>query len=57
MNTEVRDAGYATMVLDTLPFMQNAIRLYEALEFKRRAAYDDPPVQETVFMELQLGGI
>ena len=54
---EARDAGYATMVLDTLPFMQNAIRLYEALEFKRRAAYYDSPLQETVFMELRLGGI
>jgi len=54
---EARSAGYTTMVLDTLPFMQSAARLYEALGFKRRAAYYHSPFPETVFMELQLGGV
>lgn len=49
-----RSAGYTSMVLDTLPLMQSAIRLYEALGFKRRAAYYDSPLPETVFMELRL---
>lgn len=54
---QARTAGYTTIVLDTLPFMQSAVRLYEALGFKRRIAYYDSPLPETVFMELQLGGI
>jgi putative acetyltransferase len=49
--TEARHAGYTTMVLDTLPHMTGAIRLYESLGFKRRPAYYDTPLAETVFFE------
>lgn len=51
---EARAMGYRTMRLDTLPQMQAAIRLYEALGFVRCAAYYDTPLPDTVFMELQL---
>ena len=54
---EARGAGYTAMVLDTLPFMQSAARIYEELGFKRRTAYYESPLPETVFMELQLGEI
>jgi putative acetyltransferase len=46
--------GYVTMRLDTLPSMQSAIRLYEALGFARCAAYYETPLPDTIFMELQL---
>lgn len=52
--TEARAIGYSTMLLDTLPFMQGAIRLYGGLGFVRRAAYYSTPLNETVFMELCL---
>ena len=51
---EARVIGYRTMRLDTLPQMQAAIRLYEALGFERRAAYYGTPLPDTVFMELHL---
>ena len=51
---EARAIGYVTMRLDTLPTMQNAIRLYEALGFSRCAAYYETPLSGTIFMELQL---
>jgi putative acetyltransferase len=51
---EARTIGYSTMALDTLPFMHAAIRLYETLGFVRRPAYYATPLQETIFMELQL---
>jgi putative acetyltransferase len=51
---EARTIGYSTMMLDTLPFMHAAIRLYETLGFVRRPAYYATPLQETIFMELQL---
>jgi GNAT superfamily N-acetyltransferase len=51
---EARTIGYSTMTLDTLPFMHAAIRLYETLGFVRRPAYYATPLQETIFMELQL---
>lgn len=51
---EARTIGYATMRLDTLPFMDAATHLYEALGFVRCQAYYNTPLKETVFMELQL---
>jgi GNAT superfamily N-acetyltransferase len=51
---EARAIGYQTMRLDTLPAMQSAIRLYEALGFVRCAAYYETPLPDTVFMELRL---
>lgn len=51
---EARAIGYTCLLLDTLPSMQNAIRLYEAMGFVRRAPYFDSPVGGNVFMELSL---
>src|ERR1043165_316924 len=52
---DARSIGYASMVLDTLPSMGPALRLYEGLGFVRRVAYYETPLKETVFMELKLG--
>lgn len=51
---EGKAAGYTRMVLDTLPFMRDAIRLYERLGFARCSPYYDTPIQGTIFMELHL---
>jgi putative acetyltransferase len=52
--TEAQEIGYSTMRLDTLAFMHDAIRLYEALGFVRRSAYYDTPLPDTIFMERRL---
>ncbi|SDS59193.1 GNAT family N-acetyltransferase [Opitutus sp. GAS368] len=52
---EARAIGYTSMLLDTLPTMQKAIRLYESLGFERRPPYFNSPVDGNVFMELRLG--
>ncbi len=44
-----RDAGYSEMLLDTLPTMTGAIRLYKAAGFVETDAYYDTPIEETVF--------
>ena len=49
-----REAGYRSMLLDTLPTMQSAIRLYESAGFVRRSSYYETPVAETIFMERAL---
>ncbi len=54
MISEARGIGYSTVRLDTLPFMHGATWLYESLGFERRSADYDTPLQEGVFMELQL---
>jgi ribosomal protein S18 acetylase RimI-like enzyme len=52
--TEARASGYSTLILDTLPSMTSALRLYESLGFVRRAPYYATPVTGSVFMELKL---
>jgi ribosomal protein S18 acetylase RimI-like enzyme len=52
--SEAKAIGYSSMVLDTLPSMHGAIRLYRSLGFKPHSAYYDTPLQETIFMELKL---
>jgi len=49
-----RQAGYGTMLLDTLPSMTGAIKLYEAAGFEKISAYYDTPVAETVFFRKEL---
>ena len=51
---DARHIGYSSMVLDTLPSMGLALRLYERLGFVRCGAYYETPLKETVFMELKL---
>jgi ribosomal protein S18 acetylase RimI-like enzyme len=51
---EARDAGYTTLLLDTLPTMTAAIALYESFGFVRREPYYPSPVVGSVFMELRL---
>ena len=50
---EARGIGYAAILLDTLPTMHGALRLYESLGFVRRAPYFETPVAGNVFMELR----
>jgi GNAT superfamily N-acetyltransferase len=48
-------AGYTRMVLDTLPTMAAAQRLYERLGFRDVAPYRFNPVPGARFMALELG--
>jgi putative acetyltransferase len=52
--TEARSIGYLTILLDTLPSMKSALRLYESLGFVRRRPYFQTPIEGNVFMELRL---
>lgn len=54
VTAEARAIGYTSLLLDTLPSMQSAIKLYESLGFVRRAPYFDSPVGGNVFMQRKL---
>ena len=53
--TEARAAGYTSLLLDTLPTMDKALRLYGSLGFIRCAPYFESPIAGNVFLELPLG--
>ena len=49
-----RDAGYTEMLLDTLPSMEVAQRLYRSLGFKPTIPYRPNPLPGVTFLKLQL---
>jgi ribosomal protein S18 acetylase RimI-like enzyme len=49
-----RERGYARMRLDTVPGMESAMGLYEAMGFRDIAPYRHNPIAGTRFMELSL---
>ena len=52
--TEARKIGYSCMVLDRLPFLQNAIRLYKKIGFYEIESYNDSPLDTSIYMKLDL---
>lgn len=51
---EAKAIGYRYMLLDTLPQLENALRLYEKYGFRKTECYNDSPVETTIFMALDL---
>jgi ribosomal protein S18 acetylase RimI-like enzyme len=52
---EARRLGFEAVYLDTLPSMQSARRIYEALGFRACPPYYGSPLCGAVFMELRQG--
>jgi putative acetyltransferase len=51
---EARSIGYKKMVLDTLPSMQEAHKLYRTIGFREIPAYQKNPIPDSLFFELAL---
>jgi carbonic anhydrase len=51
---QAKSIGYRRVVLDTLPSMREAHRLYEALGFHKIDAYQKDPIPGSLFFELPL---
>ena len=51
---EARRLGHASMVLDTLDWMDEALSLYRSLGFAETAPYTHNPLPDPVFMERRL---
>lgn len=52
---EARQIGYARLLLDTLPMMASARRLYAQLGFQPTSAYYHNPIAGTSYMALTIG--
>lgn len=52
--SEARKLGYKKMVLDTVPSMQTAQKLYKSFGFYEIKPYRVNPVKGAVFMEMEL---
>lgn len=51
---DAKDIGYSYMLLDTLPFLQNAIYLYKKYGFYEIESYNDSPMDTSIYMKLDL---
>ena len=51
---DARDIGYTVLLLDTLPFLQNAISLYRQYGFYEIPRYNDSPLDSSIYMRLDL---
>ena len=52
--SEARDIGYRRMLLDTLPFLTDAIAMYKKYGFYITEPYNNSPLETTIFMRYDL---
>lgn len=51
---DAREIGYSAVLLDTLPFLTVAIGMYERLGFRQIPSYNGSPMENLVYMRLDL---
>lgn len=51
---DAKSTGYRHMLLDTLPFLDGALRLYRDLGFYEIPRYNDNPLDSSIYMQLDL---
>ena len=51
---DAKEIGYSYMLLDTLPFLKNAIYMYKKYGFYEIESYNDSPMSTSIYMRLDL---
>ena len=51
---DAKAIGYREMLLDTLPFLTEAIALYRSLGFREIPQYNDSPMTDAIYLRLEL---
>lgn len=51
---DAREIGYSNMLLDTLPFLEKAIHMYEKFGFYKIDCYNNSPISTAIYMRLDL---
>ena len=52
--SDAKEIGYKYMLLDTLPFLKNAIHMYKKYGFYEISSYNDSPMDSSIYMKLDL---
>lgn len=52
--SDAKMIGYSHMLLDTLPFLKSAIRMYENFGFYKISRYNASPMDTSIYMKLDL---
>lgn len=52
--SDAKEIGYKCMLLDTLPFLKNAIHRYKQYGFYEIPRYNNSPGEDTIYMKLDL---
>lgn len=52
--SDAKEIGYSSMLLDTLPFLTTAIEMYKKIGFYEIECYNDSPLDNTIYMKLDL---
>lgn len=51
---DAREIGYQALRLDTLPFLDSALRLYQKLGFYEISCYNNSPMENSIYMQIDL---
>ena len=51
---DAQEIGYRSMLLDTLPFLETAIKMYRSMGFYEIDCYNDSPLDTTIYMKIDL---
>ena len=51
---DAKGIGYRHMLLDTLPFLKDAVQMYKSYGFYEIGSYNDSPMDTSIYMKLDL---
>lgn len=52
--SDAREIGYRAVLLDTFPFLEDAIRLYKKRGFREVPSYNGTPMEQLIYLRLDL---
>jgi N-acetylglutamate synthase and related acetyltransferases len=51
-----KEIGYEYIILDTLPYLETALRLYKEYGFEETEPFNDNPMGNSIYMRLKISG-
>ena len=52
--SDAKEIGYSEMLLDTLPFLEDAIKMYKKMGFYEIESYNNSPMDNSIYLKLDL---